>query len=64
MVSGIQSSLSRLAARLLVATLKVRRRGEAAEFAFNQFGELDRRAVLKKSADDLHPDRQVAVAFC
>ena len=30
-------------------------RGEAAEFAFEQFGELDRRAIFKKSADDLHP---------
>src|SRR5437588_10179625 len=41
---------------------EVGRRGEAAEFALDQPGERDRRAVFQVVADDLHPDRQPTVA--
>jgi hypothetical protein len=63
-VSGlVQSGVSRLAAACpLAATLKVRRRSEAAEFALDQSGESDCRAVLEIATDDLHADRQTVVA--
>jgi hypothetical protein len=35
-----------------------RRRHEAAELALDEFGESDRRAILKVGPDDLDADRQ------
>ena len=42
----------------LASIIKHRRRNEAAEFALDQFGQLQGRAILKPRADDLHADRQ------
>ena len=38
--------------------IKHQRRNEAAEFALDQFGQFERRAIFQPGADDLHADRQ------
>src|SRR5438046_1417135 len=43
---------------VVVLIIKHRRRLEAAEFALDQLGKLDRGAVLQPRADDLHADWQ------
>jgi len=38
--------------------IKHRRRHKTAEFALDQFGQFQRRAIFQPRADDLDPDRQ------
>ena len=41
-----------------ILIIKHQRRNEAAEFALDQFGQFERRAIFQPGADDLHADRQ------